>query len=362
MVLLAGAAAAFLAVLPAGAAPPSLTAKQQQAQQIELEINRIDSTLEKAIERYDYATLKLGSLTRELKTNTRDLGIVRANLTFAQRSLEQRLVALYQQGDQTPTLGILLGSANLDDFISKMDTASRVSDQDATLLLQVKRFRAEVKARESFLQRARADQAQIVKSRAAEKASIEAQLQARQRYLASVKDEIAKIQAQEAARQLQLAREAQARLAQQGLSQNQYLMDVGTPVTDPATAALAQLPPPRYAGVVGIAMQYLGTPYVWGGSEPGGFDCSGLHLVRLRAGRRRRCRTTPPPSTTTGRRCRATSSQPGDLVFFDGLGHVGIYIGGDEFIHSPHTGDVVKISSLSDPWYAATYVGARRIS
>lgn len=360
MVLLAGAAAAILAVVPAGAAPPSLTAKQQQAQQIELEINRIDSTLEKAIERYDYATLKLGSLTRELKTNTRDLGIVRANLTFAQRSLEQRLVALYQQGEQTPTLGILLGSANLDDFISKMDTASRVSGQDALLLRQVRRFRAEVKARESFLQHARADQAQIVKNRAAEKASIESQLQARQRYLASVKDEIAKIQAQEAARQLQLAREAQARLARQGLSQNQYLTDVGTPVTDPATAALAQLPPPRYSGVVGIAMQYLGTPYVWGGSEPGGFDCSGFtSFVFAQEG------VSLPHYAAAqynyGTPVPRDQLAPGDLVFFDGLGHVGLYIGGGDFIHSPHTGDVVKISSLSDPWYAATYVGARRI-
>jgi cell wall-associated NlpC family hydrolase len=53
--------------------------------------------------------------------------------------------------------------------------------------------------------------------------------------------------------------------------------------------------------------------------------------------------------------------QPGDLVFFDGLGHVGIYIGGGQFVHAPHTGDVVKISSLSEDWYAANYVGARRI-
>jgi peptidoglycan DL-endopeptidase CwlO len=52
---------------------------------------------------------------------------------------------------------------------------------------------------------------------------------------------------------------------------------------------------------------------------------------------------------------------PGDLVFFNGLGHAGIYIGGGQFIHAPHTGDVVKISSLSDSWYAATYYGARRI-
>ena len=52
--------------------------------------------------------------------------------------------------------------------------------------------------------------------------------------------------------------------------------------------------------------------------------------------------------------------QPGDLVFFDGLGHVGIYIGGGQFIHAPHTGDVVKISSLSDSGTRRRYVGARR--
>jgi len=52
---------------------------------------------------------------------------------------------------------------------------------------------------------------------------------------------------------------------------------------------------------------------------------------------------------------------PGDVVFFNGLGHNGIYIGGGQFVHAPHTGDVVKISSLNDSWYASTYVGARRM-
>ena len=74
-----------------------------------------------------------------------------------------------------------------------------------------------------------------------------------------------------------------------------------------------------------------------------------------------RCRTTRPRSTATASPSRSDQLEPGDLVFFDGLGHVGIYIGGGQFIHAPHTGDVVKISSLSDSWYAATYVGARRI-
>ena len=52
--------------------------------------------------------------------------------------------------------------------------------------------------------------------------------------------------------------------------------------------------------------------------------------------------------------------EPGDLVFFYGLGHVGIYVGGGSFIHAPHTGDVVKISSISG-WYASTFVGGRRL-
>jgi peptidoglycan DL-endopeptidase CwlO len=52
--------------------------------------------------------------------------------------------------------------------------------------------------------------------------------------------------------------------------------------------------------------------------------------------------------------------QPGDLVFFNGLGHMGIYIGNNQMIHAPHSGDVVKISSLTG-WYSTTYMGARRI-
>ena len=52
---------------------------------------------------------------------------------------------------------------------------------------------------------------------------------------------------------------------------------------------------------------------------------------------------------------------PGDLVFFDGLGHTGIYVGGGKFIHAPHSGDVVKISSLGESWYSSRWVGARRL-
>jgi cell wall-associated NlpC family hydrolase len=125
----------------------------------------------------------------------------------------------------------------------------------------------------------------------------------------------------------------------------------------PTTTAI---PGTRYGSVVGIAMQYLGVPYAWGGASPSGFDCSGFVMyVYAQVG------VSLPHNAAAqygyGVAVPSDQLQPGDLVFFDGLGHVGIYIGGGQFVHSPNSGDVVKISSLGDSWYASTYVGARRI-
>jgi cell wall-associated NlpC family hydrolase len=107
-------------------------------------------------------------------------------------------------------------------------------------------------------------------------------------------------------------------------------------------------------------MGQLGKPYVWGTAGPSTFDCSGLVVYAYG-----QMGVSLPHSSyalwNAGVFVSQDQLEPGDLVFFDGLGHVGIYIGGGQFIHAPHTGDVVKISSLNDGWYASSYVGARRI-
>src|SRR5262249_42048456 len=133
---------------------------------------------------------------------------------------------------------------------------------------------------------------------------------------------------------------------------------VGASASTPEGITVA--PPSQYTGVAGIAMQYLGVPYVWGGATPAGFDCSGFVMfVYAQVG------VSLPHHAASqynyGVPVSRDQLEPRALVFFDGLGHVGIYSGGGQFVHAPHTGDVVKISSLDDSWYAATYVGARRI-
>ena len=133
----------------------------------------------------------------------------------------------------------------------------------------------------------------------------------------------------------------------------------GGPSNSAGTSATA--PSDRGARAAALAHRYLGIPYRWGGASPRtGFDCSGFVMyVYAKVGV-----SLPHNAAAQYRHGRAVSRgalRPGDLVFFNGLGHNGIYIGGGRFIHSPHTGDVVKISSLGSSWYAQTYVGARRL-
>ncbi len=112
---------------------------------------------------------------------------------------------------------------------------------------------------------------------------------------------------------------------------------------------------------VRLARRLVGVPYRWGGDSPAtGFDCSGfIRFVYGRFG------ITLPHSSygdfDLGIRVPRGSLRPGDLVFFDGVGHVGMYIGNGRFIHAPHSGTDVQVTSMSDPWYQSRYDGARRL-
>jgi cell wall-associated NlpC family hydrolase len=116
----------------------------------------------------------------------------------------------------------------------------------------------------------------------------------------------------------------------------------------------------KQAKVVRFARHFLGIRYSYGGTSPrSGFDCSGFtRFIYAHFGI-----TLPHYSGAQfdrGRRVSRAGLRPGDLLFFDGLGHVGMYIGSGLFIHAPHSGTTVSIDSLSG-WYSGRYDGARRL-
>ena len=349
----------LVAAVPA-TADPSVSSKRAEAQQVLGQLQQLSDSLERARSQYDVANAQLATTQRDLRENRHELHIAKRNLRVSERVIATRLVSLYTS-EQTSTIEVILGAKSLDDMITRMDSTKSVTSLDAQVLGQVKHFRRAVKRNGQLLAQERASQQRLVAQRAAAKQSIESKISQSQRLLSSIKGQIAQIQAAEAARQLQIAAAAQARLAVQHRISQQQSADtvVGISAITP-TADTVVAPPSTHSGVVGVALSQLGTPYVWAGSAPGGFDCSGLVMWAFA-----QVGVSLPHSTyadySLGVPVSRDQLQPGDLVFFDGLGHMGIYIGGGQFVHAPHTGDVVRISSLDESWYSSTYVGARRI-
>jgi peptidoglycan DL-endopeptidase CwlO len=345
--------AALCAAASANATPGTVASKQAQAQQVLGQIQQIDDSLGAAVESYNLANVRLQKIESDQRENRLQLKVARTNLKIAQDSLAARLVTAYTSTQDNSTLSVLLGATSLDDLLNRVEAVNSTSRQDASIVQQVTSFKAAIQRNRIQLQKAHSEQQSIVAQKAAQKQRIESQLASRRQLLSTIKGQIAQIRAAEAAQQRQLAAAARTRLSA-GVP---VPGGIGISASTPEGSTVA--PPNIHGGVVGIAMHYLGVPYVWGGSTPRGFDCSGfVSYVFGQIG------VSVPHSSYAqfgmGTAISISALEPGDLVFFTGASHVGIYIGGGQFIHAPHTGDVVKISSLNG-YYSSNFAGARRL-
>jgi cell wall-associated NlpC family hydrolase len=344
----------LLLATAAGAHADSISGKRAQARAVLVQLQQLDASAQLANSRYHAASAKLRHVEHRLAINRQALGVARGNLSRAQRILAKRLVAIYTSQEDQSSLAVILGAKSLDDLISRIETVNSLSKQDSALIHQVAGFQHQIVRRRTLLRQERIKQHRLVDERAAERNRIQGRLASERRLYGSVKSQLQQMISEQQAAQAAAAHRARIAAKVQATAPTSSF-GVGD-------ATGGSVPPGHFSGVVGIAMQYLGVPYVWGGASPSGFDCSGFVMyVFAQVGVSLPHYTVAQWNYPNAVSVPRAELQPGDLVFFAGLGHVGIYVGNGQFIHAPHTGDVVRIDSLSGGWYSSEYDGAKRI-
>ena len=360
-VVLVAALATLSAAGTAGA--DQISAKKAEAALAEKQLNELYAREDRAVEAYDRAHAKLAAVKHAILTNGIQLKAAKKNLAQARAQLAQLVVSAYKGGDPDAAMYVL-AAQSFTDLVDRVDVLNRTSHDESAILHRVTVAEREVATRQALLKKQQVQARKLVKQAAAAKREAAALISSQQAKISQLHSQINQLIGERNAR---LARAAAARraaaAAAAAAAQNPAPTTTTTaPVSSPTSGAPA--PPANSLGeqAVQIAMGELGVPYVWGGASPSGFDCSGLTMwVYAQLGIHLDHYTVS--QFNAGPHVAESDLAPGDLVFFEpGIGHVGIYIGNGEFIHAPHTGTVVQISSLSDSWYEAEYQGATRVT
>ncbi|MBT2658920.1 C40 family peptidase [Bacillus sp. ISL-18] len=386
--------ATMISATPAFANPVT----QGQINQTQNQIDDFETKVQQLDDRISIAIEKSQELNNQIKTQQGKIEETKGEITAAQKSLDahkevyaERLKTIQLEGKQSVATyaELLLSSDNISEFLTRFTAISSIMQSDTDLLNGLNEKEqalknAEEKLHNEFdqLKESQTELASEQQKIAEDKKEIEQELadakntlQNQQAQLAEQKAEearqIAQQKAEEAARQLaqqqaqQRAQQAQqhAQQAQQHSQkparQTEQAPEQQAPVTQapvsstpvkPAPTAVAA--PPVNSGsasaVIAYAKQFLGTPYVWGGTTPSGFDCSGFTSYVFRNAAGINLPRVARDQQDVGTRISPSQVQPGDLVFRGNPAyHVGIYIGGGQYIHAPQTGDVVKIAAYN---------------
>jgi len=283
------------------------------------------------------------------------LAAAETKLSASQELLEGRADAMYR-GGASDFLTVLLGTADFEDFVTRLDLLNRITASDVDLITQVTAGRDQVEEARSSLLSREVEEVALRAEAASREREVQAAVQRQAAYHAQLTAEVKKLVKQEEQRLQRVAAELARRAEEAATHSPTRPSDAGS-LGESHPAALT------------AAKKYLGVPYLWGGTTPRGFDCSGLvqyayREIGISIPRTSRVQFTVgqfiPPS-------RTDLLERGDLVFFGYGGdpkqvhHVGMYAGGGVFIHAPGSGDRVKYSSLTDRISTRRdYVGAVR--
>ncbi|MCL5735781.1 MAG: NlpC/P60 family protein [Actinobacteria bacterium] len=311
----------------ARASTPAIDKTKTEVQALSALLDQLDQQLGAVTEDYNYAQQQLDDTKAAVKKTSAELKQAQKDLTESQERLNQRVVHIYKSG-KIAFLGVLLDANSFRELISRFGQLTRLSEQDNRLVKQIQQFKAQTADRKAKLDARMQEQKAREAETAAARQKVLDQVEVQKKALAGKETQLAQLRKEEAARQAKLAEEARK------------------------AKIFAASRPGR---VIKMAMSYLGVPYVWGGSSPGGFDCSGLvQYVYAKVG------ISLPHSSrmqfNLGTPVSYGQLKAGDLVFFfTPIQHVGIYIGSGRMINA--TGNQVQIS---DVW-PSSFRGGRRV-
>ena len=314
----AGAAVVAGLIMPATAAEatpgPSLSAAKKQLTQLNDQVDKLANQYNKAREDWKAAKSRQAALESSVKSE-------RATFDQLHVRVAQLAAAAYKSGGDASSIPDLVSAKDPASVLDQMTAFTKVSNNRAAELTQ-------------FLASAqRLERQKALAQQAAEQ-------------LAQQKDQVDK----------------QRNQANSAIRKQLRLIDRLGSNIDPGSskANCSILATGRAETVLRYACAQLGKPYVFGGAGPNSFDCSGLTMMAYKQIGINLSHYVPNQYSASSRVSRA-DLQPGDLVFFNHNDHMGMYVGNGKFIQAPHTGDVVKISSLSDAYYSSVFMGGGRL-
>jgi cell wall-associated NlpC family hydrolase len=309
----------------------------QTVQQAQQDVSRLQQNLDSAMERYKAACDKVEQTRGEIQVNRDELTKAEAELTANEARLNSRVRAMYV-GNENRFLDVMVNSGSFDQFLVASDLSKRLSSADASLVSQVKDAKAKLEGQKANLQEKLGSQASAADELKASKAQVESDLSAAKGKLANVEEQVRQALARQQA-------EAAARASSSSSSGRKSYPS--SPSSPDIVAPRTRPPGAPHGGVVGVAYDQLGKPYVWGAEGPDAFDCSGLTMYCYRVGAGIEISHSSYEQANCGVPVAPSELQPGDILGFRGWGHVGLYVGGGDFIQAPQTGDVVKVTSLA---------------
>jgi peptidoglycan DL-endopeptidase CwlO len=351
----------------------NIGATKAEANRVWQQIQEDGQRLEVTIEKYNGAKLRLDQTMESIHENEVRLATARVNLKNARHALNISVINAYKNPQPDP-LQTALEARNFGQVLEQFQLLDRAQTYNASILDDIRSYQKDVDRSQRTLNGERNTRREAVAELAGLKRQITAAVAANRARYHGLKAKVKRLiyerkqaeiaasrRAAERARRLQAAATTQAVAVNDigGVSGSSTSSGSSSGASDPGVSVTVPAASSAGEAAANVALGQLGTPYVWGGAAPGGFDCSGLvSWAYAQAGHGGLPHYTGA-LWNSGTHISEGDLAPGDLVFFHGLGHVGIYIGGGSFVHAPHTGDVVKISTLAG--YSG-YDGAVRIS